>query len=57
VRILLTGAFGNIGESTLKKLIKREHRVRCFDKKNSKTKKIKRILSKKLQFESLLQNF
>jgi nucleoside-diphosphate-sugar epimerase len=52
VQILLTGAFGNIGESTLKKLIKREHRVRCFDIKNSKNKKIKRKLSKKLQFET-----
>jgi len=31
VKILLTGAFGNVGTSTLKELIKREHQIRCFD--------------------------
>jgi len=30
-KILLTGAFGNIGVSTLKALAGRGHRVRCFD--------------------------
>ncbi|NHJ84024.1 MAG: NAD(P)-dependent oxidoreductase [Asgard group archaeon] len=31
VKILLTGAFGNVGTSTLKELIKRDHQIRCFD--------------------------
>jgi nucleoside-diphosphate-sugar epimerase len=42
MNILLTGAFGNIGVSTLDELIKRGHRVRCFDiktKLNEKTAK------------------
>jgi nucleoside-diphosphate-sugar epimerase len=51
VRILLTGAFGNVGESTLRELIKREHIVRCFDIKNSKTKKVKKKLLTKGYFE------
>jgi nucleoside-diphosphate-sugar epimerase len=31
MRVLLTGAFGNIGFSTLQELIKQGHTVRCFD--------------------------
>jgi nucleoside-diphosphate-sugar epimerase len=31
MNILLTGAFGNIGISTLKALSGRGHRIRCFD--------------------------
>ena len=31
MNILLTGAFGNIGISTLKALTGRGHRIRCFD--------------------------
>ena len=31
MNILLTGAFGNIGTSTLKELLERGHWVRCFD--------------------------
>jgi nucleoside-diphosphate-sugar epimerase len=52
VRVLLTGAFGTIGESTLKKLVKQRHNVKCFDIKNSKTKKTKKKLYKKLKFET-----
>ncbi|MFW9827924.1 MAG: NAD-dependent epimerase/dehydratase family protein [Candidatus Thorarchaeota archaeon] len=52
MRVLLTGAFGTIGESTLKKLVKFRHNVRCFDVKNSKTRKVKKRLDKKLQFET-----
>jgi UDP-glucose 4-epimerase len=33
MNVLLTGAFGNIGTSTLEELIKQGHRVRCFDLK------------------------
>jgi len=35
MNILLTGAFGNIGTSTLDELVKRGHRVRCFDLKTA----------------------
>jgi nucleoside-diphosphate-sugar epimerase len=31
LRILLTGAFGNIGLETLRELLRAGHRVRCFD--------------------------
>ena len=31
MRILLTGAFGNIGVKTLAELIAQGHKVRCFD--------------------------
>ena len=33
MNILLTGAFGNIGTSTLEELLKRGHHVTCFDVK------------------------
>jgi short-subunit dehydrogenase len=33
MRVLLTGAFGNVGMSALEELVKRGHRVRCFDLK------------------------
>ncbi len=42
MKILLTGAFGNIGSQTLEELLKRGHQVRCFDvmtKTNQKTSK------------------
>lgn len=31
MKVLLTGAFGNIGQSTLEELVSRGHRVRCFE--------------------------
>lgn len=31
MKVLLTGAFGNIGESTLLALFNRNHEVKCFD--------------------------
>jgi heterodisulfide reductase subunit A-like polyferredoxin len=31
MKVLLTGAFGNIGESTLIALLERNHTVTCFD--------------------------
>ena len=34
MKVLLTGAFGNVGLSTLKELIKRNYDVRVFDIKN-----------------------
>jgi len=44
MQVLLTGAFGNIGTSTLEELIKRGHQVRCFDlKTKANMRKARRI--------------
>ncbi len=40
MNILLTGAFGNVGTSTLKELRQREHTVRCFDLDTRTNRKI-----------------
>jgi UDP-glucose 4-epimerase len=42
MNILLTGAFGNIGTSTLKELTKRGHHIRCFDMQNRTNEKTAR---------------
>ncbi|MFX1378898.1 MAG: NAD-dependent epimerase/dehydratase family protein [Promethearchaeota archaeon] len=43
MKVLLTGAFGNVGLSTLKELLKRNHDIRVFD---IRTKKNKRLANK-----------
>jgi Nucleoside-diphosphate-sugar epimerases len=40
MHILLTGAYGNIGSSTLQELVKQGHTVRCFDIKTPRTEKM-----------------
>ena len=40
MKILLTGAFGNVGSSTLKELIKRNYDIRIFDIKNRRNKRL-----------------
>ncbi|MFX1398177.1 MAG: NAD-dependent epimerase/dehydratase family protein [Promethearchaeota archaeon] len=52
-KVLLTGAFGNVGQNTLKELLKREHDVTCFDIKNKTNKKSYSELSKKWQFKTI----
>ncbi len=47
MKILLTGPFGNVGESTLEELMKQGYDVRCFDKKTRKTRKVYKHMSKK----------
>jgi len=42
MRVLLTGAFGNIGVSTLEKLIAQGHNVTCFDVKTRANEKTAR---------------
>jgi UDP-glucose 4-epimerase len=42
MNVLLTGAFGNIGISTLEELLRRGHAVRCFDVKSRLNRKIAR---------------
>lgn len=34
IRVLLTGAFGNLGRATIQELLRQGHRVRCFDVPN-----------------------
>ncbi len=61
MKILLTGAFGNVGTSTLNELVKREHTIRCFDlptKRNKRlAKKYKRLNEKVEIFWGDLTNY
>jgi len=49
LKILLTGAFGNIGFSTLQELLKQGHSVRSFDLKNRQTQKKARQVAGKTE--------
>jgi len=49
MKVLLTGAFGNIGRSALDELIRRGHQVRCFDVKTRANKKVAKKLGKKAE--------
>ena len=40
MKILITGAFGNIGQATLEALIRRGHEVRCFDVPTKRNRRI-----------------
>ena len=51
MKVLLSGAFGNVGESTLKELLKKGYDVRCFDLKNPRNARIRNKLSKYGIFE------
>jgi len=42
MRVLLTGAFGNVGKSALEELLKQGHTVRCFDLKTKANEKAAR---------------
>jgi UDP-glucose 4-epimerase len=48
MRVLLTGAFGNIGRSTINELVSRGHQVRCFDIRNRTNEKIARQYGDKI---------
>jgi UDP-glucose 4-epimerase len=50
-KILLTGAFGNIGQNTLLQLLKHEQNIRCFDLKNKANKSASKDLLKIGDFE------
>ncbi|MCK4362823.1 MAG: SDR family NAD(P)-dependent oxidoreductase, partial [Dehalococcoidia bacterium] len=39
MKVLLTGAFGNIGPNVVEKLLEQGHQVRCFDRKTEATEK------------------
>ncbi len=42
MNVLLTGAFGNIGQSALDELLRRGHKVRCFDLKTKANERVAR---------------
>ncbi len=46
MKILLTGAFGNVGTSTLKYLLEREYEIICFDKLTFETRQAARRFKK-----------
>ena len=50
MKILLTGSFGNIGQSSLKALINKNHHITCFDLPTKKNKKIEKKLQKENEF-------
>lgn len=44
MRVLLTGAFGNVGQVTLAELIAQGHQVRCFDVRSKTNERLARSL-------------
>ncbi len=51
MRILITGAFGNIGTNTVPQILARGHDLRCFDLKNKQNERTAKRLSKSGEFE------
>lgn len=51
MKVLLTGAFGNIGESTLLALLPKGYEIRCLDLQTETTEKTSKRLTKEGQFE------
>lgn len=51
--VLLTGAFGNIGESTLTALLAKNHKVRCFDLHTKQNEKVAKKLYRQGEFETV----
>jgi len=49
MKVLLTGAFGNIGKSTLEELVRQGHIVRCFDLKTRSNEKAARRYRDRIQ--------
>jgi len=47
MKVLITGAFGNLGISTIKALLETDHDITLFDLPNSRNKKLLRRLSKR----------
>jgi nucleoside-diphosphate-sugar epimerase len=53
MRVLLTGAFGNVGESTLLSLFEKEHDILCFDIETSLNRKRQKELLEMGSFETV----
>lgn len=49
MKVLVTGAFGNIGTSVLRELLNQGHQVRCFDIKNKANEKTARRYGDKIE--------
>lgn len=49
MKVLVTGAFGNVGTSTLNELLKQNHTITAFDLKNRTTEKIARAYQGKIK--------
>ncbi|MBV9617507.1 MAG: NAD-dependent epimerase/dehydratase family protein, partial [Ktedonobacteraceae bacterium] len=49
MKVLLTGAFGNIGFSALQELLRQGHTVRCFDQRNRQAEKKARQVEGRVQ--------
>ena len=47
MKILLTGAFGNVGASTLEYLVERDYEITCFDKSSTATRRTARKFKQK----------
>ena len=43
MKVLLTGAFGNVGLSTLEELLKRNYDIRIFDIKTKRNKRLAKL--------------
>ncbi len=54
--ILLTGAFGNVGQNTLKQLLTRRYNVTCFDLQNPANEKSRAKLAKEWNFKTIWGN-
>lgn len=49
MKILLTGAFGNVGESTLEILLSRNYEITCFDKRTLENARVARRFKRKVE--------
>ncbi|MHA2433368.1 MAG: NAD-dependent epimerase/dehydratase family protein, partial [Candidatus Thorarchaeota archaeon] len=52
MRVLLTGAFGNIGESAMLFLLETDHETRCLDVRTPRSEKVKKRLLRISGFET-----
>ncbi|MFT4919962.1 MAG: nucleoside-diphosphate-sugar epimerase [Zhongshania aliphaticivorans] len=49
MNILITGAFGNLGQMCIEEALKQGHQLRCFDLDNAKNQKLKRRYHKRCE--------
>ncbi len=49
MKVLVTGAFGNIGNNTVKSLLEQGHKVRCFDIKTETNEKAAKSFKSKIE--------
>ncbi len=49
MKVLLTGAFGNVGRSALEELLRQGHQVRCFDLKTRRNRRLARRFGDRIE--------